>query len=307
MAATVQRQIATSSKTPSFVGRLVRAFVKLVLLVIVVVLGVVLGIVLYWGIYTTVLLPIQSNAQAIAALDQALQAERDNVTQELARRDARLADVETALVEQQRQVRQVADDLQETQARLVTVEEELRSGLSQVQSDLGRLQEQVAALSREAERTQGHVRNLQADLARLESDLAGVGSQIEDLQAMLDQQALELNAMSSDIADLQQAVLAPHGEVARLQRTAQLLRAEANLLNAQREFLHRNFGLAVEYLQRTRDTVAALAEATGGEEQAQLLNVVTLLDEALDVLETDPFAAAAALDAAWRALDAAVR
>jgi len=141
----------------------------------------------------------------------------------------------------------------------------------------------------------------------VEADLDGLSERVESLQALLDQHAVELNAMSSDIADLQQAVLAPRGQVARLQHTARLLRAEANLLNAQREFLHRNFGLATEYLERTRELVAQLAEEAEGGEQEQLATVVTLLDEALDLLETDPFAAAGTLDAAWRALDAVVR
>lgn len=305
--ATAQRQMVASPQTPSFLGRLVRAFVKLVLTVVAVMLGVVLGLVLYWGIYTTIILPLQSNTQAIATLDRALQAERDNVTREFTRRDARLAEVETSLVNQQARIDQLAGEMQTTQKDLVALEEQLTAELSQVQERLEQLQSRVATLRREAERTQGHVRNLQADLARVEADLADLGEQVESLQAVLDQHAVELNAMSSDIADLQQAVLAPGGQVARLQHTAQLLQAEANLLNAQREFLHRNFGLATEYLERTRNTVALLADQAEGEEREQLASVVTLLDEALDMLETDPFAAAGALDAAWRALDALAR
>jgi len=58
------------------------------------------------------------------------------VTQEFARRDVRLAEVETSLVNQQARIDQLADEVQATEEKLVTLETQLSTELSQVQEGL---------------------------------------------------------------------------------------------------------------------------------------------------------------------------
>ncbi|GEM_PF-6416965 len=286
------REMAVPSRPPSFLGRLARALVKLIALGATIVLGVVVGIAFFWWLSTTVLWPLQEHARAIAALDRS----QARLADELARRDARLAELEAALAESNARLERTAEEWGRLQTRLANVEEELAAAREEVD----RLRARVVALDRQATRRREDVRRLQADLAAVSERLGAV-------QALVEAQAVELNAMSSDIADLQLATLAPDGRVARLERTARLLWVQANVLNARRELEHRNFGLAEEYLLNTREAVVLLAAEAAGPEREALVTVVGSLDDALRLLREDPFAATGALDAAWRALNAAAR
>ncbi|MDQ7029515.1 MAG: hypothetical protein Q9O62_06930 [Ardenticatenia bacterium] len=286
------REMRVSSRSPSLLGRLARALIKLIVLGVVIVLGALLGLVLFWGLFTTVLVPLQTTTQALAALEQT----QAQVADEFARREARLAELEAALAESQTRLERTASENERLQARLADVAAELTA----TQEEVARLRARMVALDRQASRRREDVR-------RLQSDLEDIAERLDRLQTLVDAQSAELNAMSSDIADLQLAALAPDGRVARLEHTAQLLWVQANVLNALRELEHRNFGLAEEYVARTREDAVLLAAAATGPQQETLATVVGHLDEALRLLRDDPFAATGALDAAWRALNAAVR
>lgn len=311
MSAVTAQQAPSHSKPQrrSVGSRILHSLWRLFKLLFVILLGIVLGVAIWFGgltAYNAIVIPIRSNTQSIAALQQEFQAEREAMTEALAQRDARIAELEATLADEQARSNRLSRQLDTMSSELET----LRGDVLAVQSDLESTQAELDALQLDVTETQtdlstatAEIEEVRTDLATVQQDVGALSAELETVNATLETHARELNAMSSDIADLQLAVLSPVGTVRRLQQKATLLRTQAHLLNAQFELNRQNVGLATEHLEQARAGVASIAQQVPEPEREQYGTALARIDEALQQLKADPFVADAELVAAWRALD----
>ncbi len=292
--ATANRTIPRTASR-SWGTRVLSGLWRLFKLFFAILLGIALGIALWFlGLFfiQTVVIPIQENSRAIAALEQAIQTEREATTQALAERDARIAALEQALATERNRVAELQSALDATNADLADLAAAQRATaqtVADVQSDLANVQ---ATLD-----------ETRATLATLETTTANFEATVQTLSQQIDTLALEVNAMSSDIADLQLAVLAPTGRLAQVETRVATLQIATTLINAQREVQARNFGNARTYLALAAEDLTQMRDATPDDARRTALDeVLTRLTALTQTLEDDPLAAEAELLALWRIL-----
>ncbi|RME09289.1 MAG: hypothetical protein D6802_12465 [Ardenticatenia bacterium] len=292
--ATVNQSLPQTASR-SFGARLLGAVWRLFKLVFAMLLGVLLGVALWFlGLFfvQSVLIPIQENSRAIAALEQTLETEREATTQALAERDARIAELEQALAAERNRVAALQAELEATNTDLADLAAAQRTTA-----------DTVATLQRDLARVRTTLDETRETVAALETATADLDAALQTLNAQLDALALDVNAMSSDIADLQLAVLAPTGRLAQVETRVATLQAAATLMNAQREVQARNFGNARTYLALAVEDLTALRDAATDETRRATLDDVLARLAALEpTLDADPLAAEAELLALWRTL-----
>ncbi|MCB0076452.1 MAG: hypothetical protein KDD73_03445 [Anaerolineales bacterium] len=258
--------MATQTQQRSMGGRVIGFIGALLRWLIVIVLGIALGIGIYWG-GQALYVTVNETMARIDSLEQSVAAEQEAVTNQFAQRDLRFATLEGEMIGQQQRI-------------------------AQLEPAVGDLTTQVESLTQQAAAAGDAVTELQGSVGTLQSDGQALSQSLDGIDLAL------FNA-EDNIATAQQQVVG-------LQRTALMVSAQGNLLNAIAALQDQNGGTARDYATRARDTLALAVPMMADGSTASIQGVVDQLTELEGQLEADPFAAQPQLESIWRSLDSLI-
>lgn len=269
--------ISATNKGLSFIRRLGLVLWRLIRIIFVsVVLGGVIASFI-WFTTEVIVEPLNDARGRIAALEEELQSERNNVTDELSKRDTRITALERTLTEQDATL----------------------NSFSALTSD-------VEALQKELSEATSTIQTLKKQSTALQSDLRSLNQRSQSLELSSNEQQEELATLSSDFSKLQEQSEDTAHTLTLLEEEALLLHAQANVLNAQREISQQDIGSAIEYLKHAELSIKAVATLVDESQEAPVAIVLTRIVLALEQLENDPFTASADLESLWRAMDSVI-
>jgi SMC interacting uncharacterized protein involved in chromosome segregation len=271
----------------SFLGRVLRFFGCLILIILVV---AVLGAGGYFGaplLYRQYIQPVQQHSLRLEELETRLDHNEQLVLERSEDLGARITNLEVQL-----------DTDQETN----TV----------VESKIESIEEQVAFLTEEVGQLEAlriAIDEIKTEQEALRSDLTSTENALGDLESDVTSMASDLDKMVTTVEDMNEQIVA-FGETIQnqdnqLQQIAienQMLKAMELLTRARLFLVQGNITMAGADILQARDLLFDLSSLAPEYQQETLLEIVTRLDDVLEIISQSPIAAADRLEAAWQLL-----
>jgi SMC interacting uncharacterized protein involved in chromosome segregation len=271
----------------SFLGRVLRFFGCLILIILVV---AVLGAGGYFGaplLYRQYIQPVQQHS-------------------------LRLEELETRLDHNEQLVLERSEDLG---ARITNLEVQLdtdQETSTVVESKIESIEEQVAFLTEEVGQLEAlriAIDEIKTEQEALRSDLTSTENALGDLESDVTSMASDLDKMVTTVEDMNEQIVA-FGETIQnqdnqLQQIAienQMLKAMELLTRARLFLVQGNITMAGADILQARDLLFDLSSLAPEYQQETLLEIVTRLDDVLEIISQSPIAAADRLEAAWQLL-----
>lgn len=271
----------------SFLGRVLRFFGCLILIILFV---AVLGTAGYFGaplLYRQYIQPLQEHT-------------------------LRLDELETRLEQNEQLVFERSEDLASRITKLEVQLDNNEEARTVIESNINTLIEQVASLTEEIgqlEALQTSVDESKAEQEAIREDLTSTDASLSELETNVSAIDSDLDKLTTTVEDLNEQVVA-FGEIVKdqddkLQQMAveiQMLKAMELLTRARMFLVQGNITLAGADILQARDLLFDLSSLTPEYQQETLLEIVTRLDDVLEVMSRSPIAAADRLEAAWQLL-----
>lgn len=319
--------MTTSTTSPSVAARTAGCLWRLIKLFIAIVVGILLGVLLYYGglyAYWGILAPINSNHNAINALDGDLRRTREVWEAELRVRDERIRLLSEQLQQrsqttdalEERLVAQLRDQGEALRRQAASEQEALRTQIASFEDQrqalieaVGNQDQRVAVLEESLQAQQEALQAQKEQIAQivtaqgtLETAIAETAEKLGgDIAALQEDFGAEMSGLETDLGTLQGQIGGPEAELAQLRERTLLLKAAAQVLRVRIRLVQNNPGGAKGDLTQLDGTLAVIGDLPGVEADAiaDLRDQVAQLQTALD---ENPFVVAEQLDVLWLAI-----
>lgn len=224
----------------------------------------------------------------------------------------RLNELETRLEQNEQLVFERSDSLA---SRMTNLEVQLDNNdelSTVVESNVGSLEEQVAFLTEEVgkfEALQISVEEIKTEQEALREDLSSTESALGDLESDVASIDSDLDTMAKTVDELNEQVATSseivQGQDEKLQQMAieiQMLKAMELLTRARLFLVQGNLTLARADILQARDLLFDISNTAPEFQEETLSEIVTRLDDVLEIMARSPIAAADGLEAAWQLL-----
>lgn len=305
----------------SFLGRLGKAFARLLgfvlRLLFTLVIGAALGVGVYFGcifLYRQYIEPVQVHEIRLDVMDARQE-------QASARTDQRLDNLQVRLEGQEGQSDVEKSLLADLEARVSAAEateaahgaalahlDPLQAGIDDAQATLLAVQAAQNAIRADIEALLATQDADHADLGAFQADLREIEDALGALQVDVEAAQVEVRALSDTVVEYGQdlevvaAELSGDQSPAALFRELQLVKAMELLTRSRLLLAQNNIGLARSDIQAGRRLLAALQPEVSADQGAMIGEVIARLDAALAALPIAPVAAADELEGAWQLL-----
>jgi predicted nucleic acid-binding Zn-ribbon protein len=277
----------SQNSQPSIFGRILRFLGCLILIILVI---AALGVGGYFGaplLYRQYIQPVQEHA-------------------------LRLDELEARLEQNEQLVRERSEDLSGRITKLEVQLDNNEEARTVIESDIDSLEERVAFLTEEVgqlEAVRISVEEIQTEQEALRDELASTSAAFKDLDTNVSALDSDLDTIATTVDELNEQVTA-YGEIVQGQDEKmlhmvieiQMLKAMQLLTRARLFLVQGNITLARTDVLQARDLLFDLSSLTPEHQEETLLEIVSRLDDVLEIMTRSPIAAADGLEAAWQLL-----
>lgn len=277
----------SQNSQPSIFGRILRFLGCLILTIIVI---AALGVGGYFGaplLYRQYIQPVQEHA-------------------------LRLDELEARLEQNEQLVRERSEDLAERMSNLEVQLDSNEEARTVIESDIDALEERVAFLTEEMgqfEAMQTSMEEIKTEQEALRDDLTLTEGALEDMDTSISGMDADLDTMATTVDELNEQVSA-YGEIVQGQDEKllqmaieiQMLKAMQLLTRARLFLVQGNITLARTDVLQAGELLSNLSSSVPEDQEETLLEIVSRLDDVLEIMARSPIAAADGLEAAWQLL-----
>lgn len=277
----------SQNSQPSIFGRILRFLGCLILTIIVI---AALGVGGYFGaplLYRQYIQPVQEHA-------------------------LRLDELEARLEQNEQLVRERSEDLSERMSNLEVQLDSNEEARTVIESDIDALEERVAFLTEEMgqlEAMQTSMEEIRTEQEALRDDLTLTEGALEDMDTSISGMDADLDTMAATVDELNEQVSA-YGEIVQGQDEKllqmaieiQMLKAMQLLTRARLFLVQGNITLARTDVLQAGELLSNLSSSVPEDQEETLLEIVSRLDDVLEIMARSPIAAADGLEAAWQLL-----
>ncbi len=277
----------SQNSQPSIFGRILRFLGCLILTIIVI---AALGVGGYFGaplLYRQYIQPVQEHA-------------------------LRLDELEARLEQNEQLVRERSEDLAERMSNLEVQLDSNEEARTVIESDIDALEERVAFLTEEMgqfEAMQTSMEEIKTEQEALRDDLTLTEGALKDMDTSISGMDADLDTMAATVDELNEQVSA-YGEIVQGQDEKllqmaieiQMLKAMQLLTRARLFLVQGNITLARTDVLQAGELLSNLSSSVPEDQEETLLEIVSRLDDVLEVMARSPIAAADGLEAAWQLL-----
>ena len=277
----------SQNSQPSIFGRILRFLGCLILTIIVI---AALGVGGYFGaplLYRQYIQPVQEHA-------------------------LRLDELEARLEQNEQLVRERSEDLAERMSNLEVQLDSNEEARTVIESDIDALEERVAFLTEEMgqfEAMQTSMEEIKTEQEALRDDLTLTEGALEDMDTSISGMDADLDTMATTVDELNEQVSA-YGEIVQGQDEKllqmaieiQMLKAMQLLTRARLFLVQGNITLARTDVLQAGELLSNLSSSVPEDQEETLIEIVSRLDDVLEIMARSPIAAADGLEAAWQLL-----
>ena len=277
----------SQNSQPSIFGRILRFLGCLILTIIVI---AALGVGGYFGaplLYRQYIQPVQEHA-------------------------LRLDELEARLEQNEQLVRERSEDLAERITKLELQLDSNEEARTVIESDIDALEERVAFLTEEMgqlEAMQTSMEEIRTEQEALRDDLTLTEGALEDMDTSISGMDEDLETMAATVDELNEQVSA-YGEIVQGQDEKllqmaieiQMLKAMQLLTRARLFLVQGNITLARTDVLQAGELLSNLSSSVPEDQEETLIEIVSRLDDVLEIMARSPIAAADGLEAAWQLL-----
>lgn len=271
----------------SFLGRLLRFFGCLILIILIV---AVLGAGGYFGaplLYRQYIQPVQQHTLRLEELETRLDHNEQLVLERSEDLGARITNLEVQL-----------DTDQETSTVVESKIESIEEQVAFLTEEVGQLE----ALRIAIDEIKTEQEALRRDLTSTENDLGDLESDVTSMASDLDKMVTTVEDMNEQIVAFGETIQNQDNQLQQIAIENQMLKAMELLTRARLFLVQGNITMARADILQARDLLFDLSSLAPEYQQETLLEIVTRLDDVLEIISQSPIAAADRLEAAWQLL-----
>ncbi|MEA3439818.1 MAG: hypothetical protein U9R58_06015 [Chloroflexota bacterium] len=278
-------------KQSSFWGSVLRFFGCLVILIIII---ATLGAGGYFGVpylYAQYIQPVQKHALRLDELETRIDQNEQLMSERLDEFANRLESLVVQVDSNKEAIADIESRLtlvEESQAEQTTFNSETAEALAAMQTSVEELSAEQAVLRTDLTITNNDLENLDTRVGEFNSDLEAVSKSVSEL--------------SDDVLAINEKIEDQNKILKAVQFEMQMLKA-MELLTRGRMFLSEgNITIARADIQQARDLLFEMSSQIPEHQQETLLQIITILDEVLDIMASSPIEATDKLEGAWQLL-----